>query len=250
MTIELDATSVTGTDHPAADALRGLLGGRVHLPGDPGYDAARTPWNFAVDQRPAAVALPRTAAEVGAVVRVATEAGLRVAPQSTGHNAGPLAAQGLDDVVVVRMSEMGTAIADPIRGIVRVEGGALWEPAVDAAAAHGQAVLHGLPVDRGRVHGRLPERAALDPDDPAGRVGDHGVHRAGAYDDHVVEALRGQRAGVVAGALRGDAQAHLRGDADHGAHLGGGVGAGDRGGALVDGDVPGQSCCVVAGVAG
>src|SRR6478735_2220803 len=106
MTIELDATSVSGTDHPTADALRGLLG-------DPGYDAARTPWNFAVDQRPAAVALPRTAAEVGAVVRVATEAGLRVAPQSTGHNAGPLAAQGLDDVVVVRTSEMASAIADP-----------------------------------------------------------------------------------------------------------------------------------------
>jgi hypothetical protein len=133
----------------AADALRGLLGGRVHLPGDPGYDAARLPWNLAVDQRPAAVAMPRTAAEVGAVVRVAAEAGLRVAPQSTGHNAGPLAAQGLDDVVVVRMSEMGTAIADPTRGIVRVEGGALWEPAVDAAAAHGQAVLHGSSPDVG-----------------------------------------------------------------------------------------------------
>src|SRR6478735_7070036 len=149
MTIELDATSVSGTDHPTADALRGLLGGRVHLPGDPGYDAARTPWNFAVDQRPAAVALPRTAAEVGAIVRVAAEAGLRVAPQSTGHNAGPLAAQGLDDVVVVRTSEMASAIADPVRGIVRVEGGTLWEPAVDAAAAHGRAVLHGSSPDVG-----------------------------------------------------------------------------------------------------
>src|SRR6478752_6787445 len=149
MTIELDATSVSGTDHPAADALRGLLAGRVHLPGDPGYDAARTPWNFAVDQRPAAVALPRTAAEVGAIVRVAPEAGLRVAPQSTGHNAGPLAAQGLDDVVVVRTSEMASAIADPVRGIVRVEGGTLWEPAVDAAAAHGRAVLHGSSPDVG-----------------------------------------------------------------------------------------------------
>lgn len=149
MTIELDATSVTGTERPAADALRGLLDGRVHLPGDPAYDAARTPWNFAVDQRPAAVALPRTAAEVGAIVRVAADAGLRVAPQSTGHNAGPLAAQGLDDVVIVRTSEMSTAIADPVRGIVRVEGGAVWEPAVDAAAAHGKAVLHGSSPDVG-----------------------------------------------------------------------------------------------------
>jgi len=141
MTIEL-------TQSPAA-ALRGLIGGRVHLPGDPGYDAARLPWNVAVDQRPAAVAFPRTAAEVSTVVRVAAESGLRVAPQSTGHNAGPLAARGLDDVVIVRTSEMGTAIADPARGIVRVEGGAVWEPAVDAAAAHGRAVLHGSSPDVG-----------------------------------------------------------------------------------------------------
>ena len=146
MTIELDTTSPTNL---AAEPLRGLIGGRVHLPGDAGYDAARTPWNFAVDQRPAAVALPRTAAEVATVVRVAAEAGLRVAPQSTGHNAGPLAAQGLADVVVVRTSEMGGAIADPTRGIVRVEGGALWEPAVEAAAAHGKAVLHGSSPDVG-----------------------------------------------------------------------------------------------------
>jgi FAD/FMN-containing dehydrogenase len=143
MTIELTQLSSLGP------ALRTVLGDRVHLPGDPGYDAARVPWNLAVDQRPAAVALPRTAAEVGAVVRVAAEHGLRVAPQSTGHNAGPLAARGVEDVVVLRTSAMGTAIADPARGIVRVEGGAIWEPAVDAAAVHGKAVLHGSSPDVG-----------------------------------------------------------------------------------------------------
>ncbi|MGY2702711.1 FAD-binding oxidoreductase [Nocardioides sp. HB32] len=145
MTIDLD-TQRTAT---AADTFRGLLDGRVHVPGDPGYDAARVAWNFAVDQRPAAVAVPRTAAEVATVVRLAAECGLRVAPQSTGHNAGPLAAQGLADVVIVRTSEMSSAIADPVRGIVRVEGGTIWEPAVDAAAAHGRAVLHGSSPDVG-----------------------------------------------------------------------------------------------------
>jgi FAD/FMN-containing dehydrogenase len=150
MTIDLNAHQRSSASPvPTAHALRGLLGGRVHLPGDPGYDAARLPWNVAIDQRPAAVAVPRSAAEVATVVRVAAEAGLRVAPQSTGHNAGPLAARGLDDVVIVRTSEMNTAIADPVRGIVRVEGGAIWEPAVDAAAAHGKAVLHGSSPDVG-----------------------------------------------------------------------------------------------------
>ena len=31
-----------------AENLRGLCGGNVELPGDPGYDAARMPWNVAV----------------------------------------------------------------------------------------------------------------------------------------------------------------------------------------------------------
>ena len=41
-----------------AESLRGLCGGAVLLPGDPGFDRARLPWNVAVDQRPAAVAHP------------------------------------------------------------------------------------------------------------------------------------------------------------------------------------------------
>jgi FAD/FMN-containing dehydrogenase len=132
-----------------AEPLRGLIGGHVHLPGDPTYDEVRVPWNLAVDQRPAAVAVPRTAAEVGTVVRRAADCGLKVAPQSTGHNAAPLAARGLDDTVIVRTSAMSRVVADPVRGIVRAEGGAVWEPAVTAAAVHGQAVLHGSSPDVG-----------------------------------------------------------------------------------------------------
>ena len=97
---------------------------RVHLPGDPGYDEARTPWNVAVDQRPAAVAYPVDADEVGDVVRAAAAAGLRVAPQGTGHNAGPLGS--LDDVVLLRTSAMTGVIIDPERRVVRVEAGVLW----------------------------------------------------------------------------------------------------------------------------
>ncbi len=42
-----------------AESLRGLCGGAVHLPGDPGFDEARTAWNVAVDQRPGRGRLPR-----------------------------------------------------------------------------------------------------------------------------------------------------------------------------------------------
>jgi FAD/FMN-containing dehydrogenase len=121
----------------------------VHVAGDPGYDAARCAWNLAVDQRPAAVALPRSTAEVRDVVRAATVAGLRVAPQSTGHNAGPLAAQDLADVVVVRTSRMAGVSVDAERRTARVEGGTVWLPAVEAAGEHGLAALHGSSPDVG-----------------------------------------------------------------------------------------------------
>lgn len=147
--MSLDHLARSESLHDASGLRLGIPADRVHLPGDASYDATRTPWNVAIDQRPAAVAFPRSADEVSAVVRAAADAGLRVAPQSTGHNAGPLAARGLEDVVLVRTSEMNLVIADPDAGTIRVEGGAVWEPAVAAAAAHGRAVLHGSSPDVG-----------------------------------------------------------------------------------------------------
>lgn len=144
MTLEntLD-TQLTGR----VETLRGLCSGGVHLPGDPGYDAARLPWNVAVDQRPAAVVVPHSAEEVAAVVRAAAAAGLRIAPQSTGHNAGPLAQGPLDDVVLVRLSEMTGVHIDPDRLQARVVGGTLWQDVVTAAAGHGLAAMHGSSPD-------------------------------------------------------------------------------------------------------
>jgi hypothetical protein len=140
--------SLTPTARRAA-GLAGLCDGAVHLPGDPGYDAARQPWNVALDQRPAAVALPGSAQEVQDVVRAAAAAGLRVAPQSTGHNAGPLVARGLDDVVLLRTERMRGVTIDPTRRIARVEGGALWMDATEPAADHHLAALHGSSPDVG-----------------------------------------------------------------------------------------------------
>src|SRR5690349_6723886 len=69
-------------------------------PGDDGYDAARATFNVTIDQRPAAIALPRDADEVRSAVALAAEHGLRVAPQRTGHNAGPLG--GLERTMLLR----------------------------------------------------------------------------------------------------------------------------------------------------
>ena len=142
----------TAPDRTTSDLRARRLTGAgfdVELPGDPGYDTSRLAWNRAVDQRPAAVAHPRSAHDVSRLVRLAAEQGLRVAPQSTGHNAGPLAQRGLDDVVLARRSGLDDCSIDPLRRVARVGGGALWDPVVAAAATHGLAALHGSSPDVG-----------------------------------------------------------------------------------------------------
>ncbi|HSP38735.1 MAG TPA: FAD-binding oxidoreductase [Frankiaceae bacterium] len=143
------ASSLFETQQDKAATLRKLCGGAVSLPGDPGYDAARQPWNVAFDQRPAAVAYPASAEEAAEVVCAAAAAGLRVAPQSTGHNSGPLVEGGLDDVVLLRTSAMTSVEIDPERRMATVGGGVLWGDVVEAAAAHGLDALHGSSPDVG-----------------------------------------------------------------------------------------------------
>ena len=148
MTIDL-TEGRPSTTRRNATALRTLTSCPVHLPGDPGYDEARLAWNRAVDQRPAAVAEPRNAHDVSRLVRLAAELGLRIAPQSTGHNAGPLAQRGLDDVILVKTAALSSVSIDPVRRTARVGGGTIWDPAVTAAAEHGLAALHGSSPDVG-----------------------------------------------------------------------------------------------------
>jgi hypothetical protein len=130
-------------------ALRARLLGHVAVPGDDDWDEARQAWNLAVDQQPAAVALPETAEDVVAIVEFARANGLRVAPQGTGHNASPLGA--LDDTVLVKTSRMRGVWIDAEARIARVEAGVIWIDVVNAAAEHGLAALAGSSPDVGVV---------------------------------------------------------------------------------------------------
>lgn len=124
-----------------AEALRGLAGGAVHLPGDPLYDEARMPWNLQVDEHPAAVAYPADPQEVTRVVRAAAAAGLRVAPQGTGHGAPPLAGR-LGDAVLLRTSAMTGLSVDVATRTARAEAGVLWGDVVARAGRVGLAGMH------------------------------------------------------------------------------------------------------------
>src|SRR5262249_57194125 len=82
------------------EALRAAIAGQVFVPGEAGYDQARRAWNLAVDQRPAVVVEAGSAADVAQAVRFARAHGMRIAPQGTGHGAGPL--EPLDGAMLLR----------------------------------------------------------------------------------------------------------------------------------------------------
>jgi FAD/FMN-containing dehydrogenase len=119
------------------------------LPHDPGWNEARVAWNLAVDQQPAAVALPESPEDVVAVVRWARSRGLRIAPQGTGHNAAAMGS--LAHTVLVKTERMRRVEVDPETRTARVEAGVLWEEVSAAAAEHGLAALAGSSPDVGVV---------------------------------------------------------------------------------------------------
>src|SRR6185437_2311265 len=134
---------------PALRELAGDLSGTIVVPGDDDWNDARRAWNLAVDQQPAAVALPETAADVAAIVRTAAGLGLRVAAQTTGHNAAPLAHAPLDDTILLRTSAMRAVAIDAGNRRARVEAGAIWADVVEPAARVGLAALAGSAADVG-----------------------------------------------------------------------------------------------------
>jgi FAD/FMN-containing dehydrogenase len=121
----------------------------ILTPADPGWDQARLAWNLAVDQRPAAIALPESAEQVAAVVRYATDRGLQVAAQGTGHNAGPLG--DLSGTVLLKTQALRRVSIDPDARIARVEAGVIMRDLAQAAGKHGLAVLMGSSPDVGVV---------------------------------------------------------------------------------------------------
>src|SRR3954453_8105710 len=139
----------TETLAPQVHAVRARLSGELVLPGDPNWDEARQAWNLAVDQRPAAVALPESAGDVIAAVELARDAGLRVAPQGTGHNAGAI--DSLADTILMKTSRMRGVEVDPIAQVARVEAGATWGEVTAAVSEHGLAALAGSSHDVGMV---------------------------------------------------------------------------------------------------
>lgn len=133
-------------------ALSGIAGaldpgptGVVVQPGDMEWDRARAAWFTNVDQRPAAVAVVRSVADVSAVVASADRAGLRVMAQGTGHGATPVGS--LQNTVLIRTSALDQVQVDVVEGTAWCGAGADW------AAVSAAAVEHGLAAQAGSAGG-------------------------------------------------------------------------------------------------
>ena len=123
--------------------------GTVLAPGDHGWDAARQAFNTDIDQRPAAIAMPADAVDVANALRFATRHGLRVAPQRTGHNAGPLG--DLQDVLLLKTDAFDGVEIDEAACRVRVGAATRWEQVTPRLSELGLAALHGSSPDVGIV---------------------------------------------------------------------------------------------------
>jgi FAD/FMN-containing dehydrogenase len=123
-----------GAASKAADELRSLMQGRVLLPADDGYEAARKVWSGAIDHRPALIARCQATKDVQAAVRAAKTYGLALAVRGGGHDwAGRSVRHG---GLMIDLSPMRQVKIEAATKAAIVAGGATAEDVINAAAPH------------------------------------------------------------------------------------------------------------------
>jgi FAD/FMN-containing dehydrogenase len=117
------------------------LDGRLILPGEAGYEEARTVWNAMVDRRPRMVIRCASVGDVVTAVRTARELDLEIGVRCGGHSATGLAVP--DDGLMIDLTPMGEVRVDPVRRRAWVQGGALLGTLDREAQRYGLATTAG-----------------------------------------------------------------------------------------------------------
>lgn len=97
--------------------------GRLIEPTDPDYDQARSLWNAGFDRRPTLIARCTGSHDVVIALGVARERGWEIAVRGGGHS---YTGAGVDDGVVIDLTEMRAVDVDPVARRAAVGGGATW----------------------------------------------------------------------------------------------------------------------------
>ena len=122
--------------------LRKEIRGQVSLPGDPGYEKARTIWNAMIDRRPAGVVHCTTADDVAHAVHFARAQQLELSIRGAGHNiAGNAVCEG---GVMIDLSAMNTVSIDADKKRAYVGPGATLADFDEVAQKHGLATPVGI----------------------------------------------------------------------------------------------------------
>jgi len=117
----------TEYSQPGEDAIRELrdgFRGETILPGDDGYDDARTVYNAMIDKRPAVIARCTGVADVIAAVNFAREHDLLVAVRGGGHAVS--GSSVCDDGIVIDLAGMNGVTVDPEARTAYAQAGATW----------------------------------------------------------------------------------------------------------------------------
>ncbi len=116
--------------------------GELILPGDGGYDDARTLYNAMIDKRPGLIARCADVADIITVIKIGRDNNLLVAIRGGGHS-GP-GHGSCDDGLVIDLSGLKGVRVDPAARTVRVEPGCTQGDVDHAAHAFGLAVPAGI----------------------------------------------------------------------------------------------------------
>ncbi|MCI0384732.1 FAD-binding oxidoreductase [Streptomyces sp. CNQ085] len=129
----VNTPTVIEWDGAAATRLRNAVGGQVLVPGDAGYEQARTVYLGGMDQRPAMIAQPSDADDVARIVMFARDHGLPLTVKGGGHSLFCLS-----DGLVLDTSALNSLEIDP-------EARTAWAGAGLNAGEYGKEVAeHGL----------------------------------------------------------------------------------------------------------
>jgi FAD/FMN-containing dehydrogenase len=134
-------------DRKAVDDLKARLRGPLLLPGDVGYDDARSIWNAMIDRRPALVARCLGVADVVAGVKFARDHGVALSIKGGGHNIAGLAV--CDGGLMLDMSPMRGVWVEPAARTARAQAGCLLGDVDRETQLHGLAAVLGFVSNTG-----------------------------------------------------------------------------------------------------
>ncbi|MFB9279475.1 FAD-binding oxidoreductase [Cohnella cellulosilytica] len=123
------------------ELLQEKVSGSVLLHGDGSYETRRSLWNAAIDNKPAAVVVCWSEADIAEAVRFAADRRIAVSMRAGGHHVGGTAAG--EGALMLDLSGMNKVEVDPVRRVAVVEAGATLGDVDRETQKHGLAVPTG-----------------------------------------------------------------------------------------------------------